>query len=100
MAFRSVPRPSSPPGAKASTECPYHTPIQSPLVSRQSSDHEDRTTGANGATMHGNHRQSQASVVSRQLSEIADHGPPTPDRDNRRISINHLGTEPGHVSIP
>jgi hypothetical protein len=23
MAFRSVPRPSSPPGAKASTECPY-----------------------------------------------------------------------------
>jgi hypothetical protein len=23
-----VPRPSSPPGAKASTECPYHTPIQ------------------------------------------------------------------------
>ena len=28
VAFRSVPRPSSPPGAKASTECPYHTPIQ------------------------------------------------------------------------
>ena len=27
MAFRSVPRPSSPPGAKASTECPSHTPI-------------------------------------------------------------------------
>ena len=24
MAFRSVPRPSSPPDAKASTECPYH----------------------------------------------------------------------------
>ena len=24
MAFRSVPRPSSPPGAKASTECPSH----------------------------------------------------------------------------
>ncbi len=25
VAFRSVPRPSSPPGAKASTECPYFT---------------------------------------------------------------------------
>ena len=25
MTFRSVPRPSSPPGAKASTECPSHT---------------------------------------------------------------------------
>ncbi len=28
MAFRSVPRPSSPPGAKASTECPSHTPYK------------------------------------------------------------------------
>ena len=26
VAFRSVPRPSSPPGAKASTECPSHAP--------------------------------------------------------------------------
>ena len=29
MAFRSVPRPSSPPGAKASTECPYRAPYAS-----------------------------------------------------------------------
>jgi hypothetical protein len=29
MAFRSVPRPSSPPGAKASTECPSHAPCVS-----------------------------------------------------------------------
>ena len=28
MAFRSVPRPSSPPGTKASTECPYRAPYQ------------------------------------------------------------------------
>ena len=46
VAFRSVPRPSSPPGAKASTECPYHTPIQS--ASRPRPD---------TPTMHGNHRQ-------------------------------------------
>ena len=57
MAFRSVPRPSSPPGAKASTECPYHTPIQSPVVSRQWSE---TTATATGATMHGNHRQTHA----------------------------------------
>jgi hypothetical protein len=37
VAFRSVPRPSSPPGAKASTECPYHTPIQLSVVRRRSS---------------------------------------------------------------
>ena len=30
MAFRSVPRPSSPPGAKASTECPYRAPCAPP----------------------------------------------------------------------
>ena len=35
MAFRSVPRPSSPPGAKASTECPSHTQSQTPVIRRQ-----------------------------------------------------------------
>ena len=35
MAFRSVPRPSSPPGAKASTECPSHTPSQTSVIRRQ-----------------------------------------------------------------
>ncbi len=30
MAFRSVPRPSSPPGAKASTECPFVVQFSSP----------------------------------------------------------------------
>ena len=35
MAFRSVPRPSSPPGAKASTECPSHTPSQTSVIDRQ-----------------------------------------------------------------
>src|ERR1700722_14986774 len=33
VAFRSVPRPSSPPGAKASTECPSHAPVQRAAVS-------------------------------------------------------------------
>jgi hypothetical protein len=45
MAFRSVPRPSSPPGAKASTECPYHTPIQWSEVRCQSSAAKYRTAG-------------------------------------------------------
>ena len=35
MAFRSVPRPSSPPGAKASTECPSHTQSQTTVIRRQ-----------------------------------------------------------------
>jgi hypothetical protein len=37
VAFRSVPRPSSPPGAKASTECPSHT--RSPDRIRRSNPH-------------------------------------------------------------
>ena len=32
MAFRSVPRPSSPPGAKASTECPFVVQLSSPQL--------------------------------------------------------------------
>ena len=42
MAFRSVPRPSSPPGAKASTECPSYA--------------RDQPPGSDpGDTMHRNH---------------------------------------------
>ncbi len=50
MAFRSVPRPSSPPGAKASTECPYRAPYApDPSQKRPAS-----------ATMHRNHRRQPA----------------------------------------
>ncbi len=57
VAFRSVPRPSSPPGAKASTECPSYTryPGHPPKGRR--------------LTMHRNHPQFQSSVFSRQVSE-------------------------------
>ena len=39
MAFRSVPRPSSPPGAKASTECPSHTRSARSFAFEQPSTH-------------------------------------------------------------
>jgi hypothetical protein len=45
VAFRSVPRPSSPPGAKASTECPSLARDISPRTEVQ------------GSTMHRNHPQ-------------------------------------------
>jgi hypothetical protein len=51
VALRSVPRPSSPPGAKASTECP------------------SRARDA----MRRNHPQKQSSVVSRQFSVVRDN---------------------------
>ena len=89
MAFRSVPRPSSPPGAKASTECPYHTPIQS--GSRLMPD---------PPTMHGNHRQTHV-VHMVHVFTWQEHGvSPVPsfNRD-RRISII-FGTEPGFPPIP
>ena len=49
MAFRSVPRPSSPPGAKASTECPSHTRYN---VHRLADEH----------TMHRNHPQTALGI--------------------------------------
>jgi hypothetical protein len=55
VAFRSVPRPSSPPGAKASTKCPY-----------RARDHRIRLRRSQ-PTMHRNHPQ-DASVQSGLLS--------------------------------
>ncbi len=65
VAFRSVPRPSSPPGAKASTECPCHTRYRGP------------STEAPGHTMHRNHPQTQSAAPSRQLSETTATEPPS-----------------------
>ena len=65
VAFRSVPRPSSPPGAKASTECPCHTRYRGPSAKTP------------GHAMHRNHPQDQSSDVSRQLSETTATEPPS-----------------------
>ena len=59
VAFRSVPRPSSPPGAKASTECPS--------LAR---DHP-RTRSGDASTMHRNHPQ-----------RISDHDQSTSQDDS------------------
>ena len=90
VAFRSVPRPSSPPGAKASTECPYHTPIQG--MSRLTPDMP---------TMHGNHRQTSC-FSTRPGFRLRERGvSPVPVcRRYRRISINHLRHGTRIASIP
>ena len=61
VAFRSVPRPSSPPGAKASTECP-------------SLAQDQRRVSQRASTMHRNHPQKTAfslrsSVLRKQVSK-------------------------------
>jgi hypothetical protein len=63
MAFRSVPRPSSPPGAKASTECPYRAqnPHEHPLP------REKNVT----PTMHRNHPQNRGSVPAHRKTSRA-----------------------------
>ncbi len=43
MAFRSVPRPSSPPGAKASTECPYRARDHAVALTRPRIMHRSKT---------------------------------------------------------
>src|SRR5689334_7853776 len=55
VAFRSVPRPSSPPGAKASTECPYYARDRDPI------EHVRRDPS---------HRQQDHPVISDQWSVI------------------------------
>jgi hypothetical protein len=74
MAFRSVPRPSSPPGAKASTECPSHTLYHfAPVVGCQPigvrDNHRHRPIG--GAHSPCTEASlDQGSVLSLQLSDI------------------------------
>lgn len=50
VAFRSVLRPSSPPGAKASTECPYRA--HSPHAQKPSMPHRDTSEFPHGASKH------------------------------------------------
>ena len=74
MAFRSVPRPSSPPGAKASTECPSHTPYQT-------SDAE--TPDAKLKSLH-NHAQKPSPTLSDHIR--------CPKTDDWRLFTQHLVT--------
>ena len=60
MAFRSVPRPSSPPGAKASTECP------SRAQTTRSTMHRNQPHTTQHRTMHGDAR---ANETARQFTQ-------------------------------
>ncbi len=102
MAFRSVPRPSSPPGAKASTECPSYTryfsgidpgsrtlPPRSPLTSRSSPCTETIL------------RQALA-VAGHQLSETTVALTADAPRTALEISTPHSSDQPKslHTTIP
>jgi hypothetical protein len=63
MAFRSVPRPSSPPGAKASTECPSYARDQGHGVAKL--PHRDLPNP------HPHHAQKPSSGDSRQLPVLS-----------------------------
>src|SRR4051794_13873579 len=77
MAFRSVPRPSSPPGAKASTECPYHTPIQ-----------DGSRPKPEPPTMHGNHRQTSCCETCPRYRERT-RGEPRSCLSSLPADLNH-----------
>ena len=72
MAFRSVPRPSSPPGAKASTECPYRA------------QYTERIPGQEHAplTMHRNHHPAKTHAAQHlqatSCSNLTQHITQTP----------------------
>jgi hypothetical protein len=67
--FRSVPRPSSPPGAKASTRCPSHTQNQEQSPLRHQT--RDQRPFQSLAQDPSNSRQSSAgAVVSRQSPAV------------------------------
>jgi hypothetical protein len=81
VAFRSVPRPSSPPGAKASTECPYHTPIQWSDVRCQGSVVRFPTT---------DHRPPRPFHPGRHDRRSTTRGEPRCPAGSFRLDLNHL----------
>jgi hypothetical protein len=74
MAFRSVPRPSSPPGAKASTECPSYT-----RYARSSAEADEHT-------MHRNHPQTVQGYQPQGVSPLTLQQP-LPSTIDRHIPI-------------
>ena len=92
VAFRSVPRPSSPPGAKASTECPSHTrymPTQ--LISNE-------TTRRPPCTETIVRFSRQGSVAGYQREPAIDRQRPIATIVGSQSII--FGTEPGFLSVP
>jgi hypothetical protein len=70
VAYRSVPRPSSPPGAKASTECPSLAQLtspgrrpgsQPPGIARRPVHHAQKPSSVRHARQHAGHRTGTAS---------------------------------------
>ena len=92
MAFRSVPRPSSPPGAKASTECP-------------SLAREHRPTTARGhTTMHRNHPHPPPCMTRSPPTAAASPGrngnPDTSDRRTPQLAHNRPTGHPKRQTPP
>ena len=98
MAFRSVPRPSSPPGAKASTECPSYARSPDPTLSgrtlnppctgtihtqpRSSSPPRSRQTPHSASRTHTQH-------YTHRTGRIAPPDPNAPEH-----SAAHAGSQP------
>ena len=84
MAFRSVPRPSSPPGAKASTECPSYTRYPGHSLERPC------------LIMHGNHPQGIRTVSWKYLC-FPQHNTICPGWPPRRMLAQPAGDPSAHI---
>ncbi len=85
MAFRSVPRPSSPPGAKASTECPSlaRDPLSSEITGSRP------VTSPRISTMHRNHPQGD-DPAHRRIT-LAQHTTVASERSPRSLDAEAPG---------
>ena len=83
-AFRSVPRPSSPPGAKASTECPSFTPTPPPARRTQPHPKRHRRSHATNRTLASPSTQITRPRPSTQLTPSR-----TPEGFTHQIQIHH-----------
>jgi hypothetical protein len=96
VAFRSVPRPSSPPGAKASTECPSHAREHRTSISEGSNHHVQEPSTPGSLQM----RQTHTSMLELSL-HTTNHRPSQPairQNASEHICRRSLGCIPPGVA--
>ncbi len=106
VAFRSVPRPSSPPGAKASTECPYYAQSRTEPPRESGPSHHAQEPSTTGTATHagprhsactcGAHRHHDRQASTTPLNVVAiDRWQPTPRGAAYRSDSRDRMTRPG-----
>jgi len=96
VAFRSVPRPSSPPGAKASTECPSHAREHRTLLAEGSNHHVQEPSTPGSLRMKRSAHRCPNSACTQRAHQPSQ--PASPQNASEHMCRRSLGCIPPGVA--